>query len=90
MFGDRQASDVFLRGLGDLDRYLEAKGQELRTVRESLQAGQDGLNHRQVSVFEWLSSDLNSLTGLGFLVRLKIQRVYVWRVSPSLAAQLVD
>lgn len=106
--------DVFLRGLDDLDRYLEAKGQELRTVREALQAGQDGLNHRQVSVLEWLSrdqghtldvsgyakryavgdqtarNDLNSLTELGYLVRFKIQRAYAWRVSPSLAAQLVD
>lgn len=47
--------DVFLRGLDDLDQYLEAKGAELRTVREALQAGQAGLNHRQVAVLEWLS-----------------------------------
>lgn len=47
--------DVFLRGLDDLDQYLEAKGAELRTVREALQTGQSGLNHRQVAVLEWLS-----------------------------------
>ena len=106
--------DVFLRGLDDLDHYLEAKGAELRAVREALQTGQAGLNHRQVSVLEWLSrdegrtldvtayatryavgdqtarNDLNALTKLGYLIRFKIQRANMWRVSNSLAAQLAD
>ena len=49
--------DVFLRALNDLDAYLSAKSQEIKSVRIALQADGINLNHRQIDTLEWLARE---------------------------------
>lgn len=49
--------DVFIRALNDLDDYLAAKSQELKSLKHALRSDGAGLNHRQIDTLEWLARD---------------------------------
>ncbi|WP_449374011.1 Fic family protein [Arthrobacter psychrolactophilus] len=65
--------DVFLRAMNDLDAYLSAKSQELKSVRAALQSEGLNLNHRQIDTLEWLArEESHSITVQSYAKKYRI------------------